>query len=138
MKAVTPADEGWVIFIGPEDKTFIIHVDQFLGTAIYKALNDEKSPRPFTHELIGSILLGLGASLERVVINDVKSGTFFARIILKMENELGTKLIELDARPSDSIVLALNAKKPIFVAKSVLDSEKDVTALLEKLLKDKD
>jgi uncharacterized protein len=74
-------------------------------------------------------------AVERVVINDVDSGTFFARIILQMQNELGRKVIEVDARPSDSIVLALQAKKPILVAKKVLESVEDMTEILERILK---
>jgi bifunctional DNase/RNase len=62
-------------------------------------LDGVKKERPLTHDLIGSILLGLGASLDHIVINDARDGTFFARIILRMENELGKKIVELDARP---------------------------------------
>jgi len=78
---------------------------------------------------------GLGVSVERVIINDVDSGTFFARIILHQENELGKKVIEVDARPSDSMVLALQAKKPIFAARKVLDNVEDMTEILERILK---
>ena len=91
-----------------------------------------------THDLIGLILKGLEASIERVLINDVDEGTFFARIILRMENELGKKIIELDARPSDSIVLALQMKKPIFVADKVLENVEDMSEILERILKKQD
>ena len=135
VKGVELTGSGCAVFIGPEDKTFIIYVDQFLGNAILMALKSEMNERPFTHDLIGSILLGLGVSLERVIINDVSNDTFFARIILKMENELGSKVMELDARPSDSIVLALQAKKPIYVSQRVLDTTIDVTETLKKIRK---
>jgi hypothetical protein len=69
------------------------------------------------------------------VINDVKEGTFFARILLRMENELGKKIIEIDARPSDSIVLALQQQRPIYVVSEVLDSVEDMTEVLERVLK---
>jgi bifunctional DNase/RNase len=98
-------------------------------------LNGVKKDRPLTHDLIGSVLLGLGASLEHIVINDAREGTFFARILLKMENELGKKIIELDARPSDSIVLALQQKRPIYVARAVFDAVEDMTEILERVLK---
>jgi bifunctional DNase/RNase len=88
--------------------------------------------------LIGLILKGLEASIERVLINDVDEGTFFARIILRMENELGKKIIELDARPSDSIVLALQMKKPIFVANKVLENVEDMSEILDRILKKQD
>ena len=98
-------------------------------------LNGVKKDRPLTHDLIGSILLGLEARLDRVVINDSKDNTFFARILLRMDNELGKKIIEIDARPSDSIVLALQQKRPIFVAKTVFDAVEDMTEILERVRK---
>jgi len=69
------------------------------------------------------------------VINDVNEGTFFARVLLTMENELGKKIIEIDARPSDSIVLALQQKRPLFVVQRVFDSVEDMTEILERVLK---
>ena len=94
-----------------------------------------KKDRPLTHDLIGNIFLGLGIALERVVINDVDNGTFFARIILTMTHELGRKIVEVDARPSDSLVLALQQKKPVFVARGVYDAVEDMTEILERVLK---
>ena len=73
--------------------------------------------------------------MDRIVVNDMEEGTYYARIILKMENELGKKIIELDARPSDSMVLALQAKKPIFITRKVLDASDDMTEILERILK---
>ena len=81
---------------------------------------------------------GLETKIERVVINDVDEGTFFARIILQMENELGKKIIELDARPSDSIVLALQMDQPIQVSPKVLDNVEDMTEILERILRKQD
>ena len=99
-----------------------------------KALNEEQTERPLSHNLMVNILDGLGAEVERVIINDVHKGTYFARLILSMENEIGHKIIELDARPSDSIILALLSKKPIYIKKEVLDSVEDMSELLDKIL----
>ena len=96
-------------------------------------LNGVKKDRPLTHDLIGSLLLGLGAQLDHIVINDAREGTFFARILLRMENELGKKIIEIDARPSDSIVLALQQKRPVFVARAVFDAVEDMSEILERV-----
>ena len=52
-----------------------------------------------------------------------------------MDNELGTKMVELDARPSDSMVLALQMKKPIYTSPKVLESVEDMTEILDKILK---
>lgn len=135
IKGVMPTSNGCAVFLGNDDKTFVIYVDQYIGNAISMALNDVKKERPLTHDLMVSIFLGLGVTLERVVINDVDEGTFYARLILKMQNELGMKLVEIDARPSDSMALALQAKRPIFVAREVIDSVEDMTEILEKILK---
>jgi hypothetical protein len=135
IKGVMPTSNGCAIFLGSSDKTFVIYVDQAIGNAISMTINDVKKDRPLTHDLIGHIFTGLGVTVERIIINDVDSGTFFARIILNMQNELGRKVIEVDARPSDSMVLALQAKKPILVAKKVLDSVEDMTEILERILK---
>ena len=79
--------------------------------------------------------MGLEIKLERIIINDVNDGTYFARIIFHMQNELGRKILELDARPSDSIVLALQQKRPIFVARKVFEVVEDMTEILERVLK---
>jgi bifunctional DNase/RNase len=135
IKGVMPTSNGCAIFLGNKEKTFVIYVDQSIGNAISMTLNDVKKDRPLTHDLIGHIFAGLGVTVERVIINDVDTGTFFARIILEMKNEVARKVIEVDARPSDSIVLALQAKKPIFAARKVLESVEDMTEILERILK---
>ncbi len=133
VKGVMPTANGCAVFLGNEDKTFVIYVDHSVGNAIQMTLNGVKKERPLTHDLIGSILLGLGAQLEHVVVNDAREGTFFARILLRMENELGKKIVEIDARPSDSIVLALQQKRPLYVARAVLDAVEDMTEILERV-----
>ncbi|MBL9202184.1 MAG: bifunctional nuclease family protein [Opitutaceae bacterium] len=135
IKGVMPTANGCAVFLGNDDKTFVIYVDHSVGNAIQMTLDGVKKERPLTHDLIGAVLLGLGATLERVVVNDAREGTFFARILLRMENELGKKLVELDARPSDSIVIALQHKRPILVARAVFDSVEDMTEILERVRK---
>ncbi len=135
IKGVMPTANGCAVFLGNEEKTFVIYVDHSVGNAIQMTLSGVKKDRPLTHDLIGSMLLGLGAQLDHIVINDAREGTFFARILLRMENELGKKIVELDARPSDSIVLALQQKRTIFVARPVFDGAEDMTEILERVLK---
>jgi len=138
VKGVMPTSNGCAIFLGNDEKTFVIYVDPAIGNAINMTINQVKKERPLTHDLIGLILRGLETSIERVLINDVDEGTFFARIILRMENELGKKIIELDARPSDSIVLALQMKQPIHVSKKVLENVEDMSEILERILRKQD
>ncbi len=133
VKGVMPTANGCAVFLGNDEKTFVIYVDHSVGNAIQMTLNGVKKDRPLTHDLIGSILLGLGAQLDHVTVNDAREGTFFARILLRMENELGKKIVEIDARPSDSIVLALQQKRPLFVARTVLDATEDMTEILERV-----
>jgi len=135
IKGVMPTANGCAVFIGNDDKTFVIYVDHSVGNAIQMTLKGEKKERPLTHDLIGSILLGLGAELEHVLVNDAREGTFFARILLRMENELGRKIIEIDARPSDSIVLALQHERPLYVARAVFEGVDDMSEVLERVLK---
>ena len=134
VKGVMPTSSGCAVFLGNEAKTFVIYVDQGIGEAIQRAVDNVQTDRPMTHDLMLSMLDGLGAEVERIVINHVDGGTFFARIILSMENELGHKIIELDARPSDSIVMALASTKPIYVAKTVINSVDDMTEILAKIM----
>jgi bifunctional DNase/RNase len=138
VKGVMPTSNGCAVFLGNDEKTFVIYMDRSIGKAIQCAVKTEVAKRPMTHDLMITLLNGLGATVNRVIINDVKDGTFFARIIVSMENELGKKIIEVDARPSDSIILALNSKKPLYVAESVLDEVEDMTEILEKILRDTD
>lgn len=134
IKGVMPTANGCAVFLGNEEKTFVIYVDHAVGSAIQMALSGVKKERPLTHDLISQILLGLGARLEHVFINHVEEATFFARILLKMENELGRKILEIDARPSDSIVLALQGSRPIYVSPKVFAAVEDMTEILERVL----
>jgi len=129
-----PTSNGCAVFLGNDEKTFVIYVDQGIGDAIQRAVSGEQAERPLTHDLMLTMLDGLGAEVERVVISDVDQGTFFARLIISMENELGHKITEIDARPSDSIVLALASGKPIYTARTVLDSVDDMSEILAKIL----
>ncbi len=135
IKGLMPTANGCAVFLGNDDKTFVIYVDPGVGSAISMTLNGVKKERPLTHDLIGHLFLGFGIQLDRIVINDVNEGTYFARIILQMQNELGRKILELDARPSDSIVLALQQKRPVYVARRVFDAVEDMTEILERVLK---
>lgn len=138
VKGVMPSSSGCAVFLGNDDKTFVIYVDQGIGDAIQRAVSGEQPERPLTHDLMLTMLDGLGADVERIIISDVERGTFYARLILAMENELGRKIVEIDARPSDSIVLALASGKPIYTATSVFESVDDMTEILAKILQQED
>jgi len=133
VRVVLPTNNGSAVFIGNDEKTFVIYVDQSVGAAITMFMRGIQKERPLTHDLIGSIFVGLGVSLERVIINDLHNSTYFARLYLSCENELGKKIIEVDARPSDSLALAIQAKAPILVARKVFDVVEDMSEVLKKM-----
>lgn len=85
--------------------------------AIHRFVNDEKPPRPLTHELISSIMHEVGLTLERVVVTELKNMTFYANIVLKQDG----REINIDSRPSDAIALAVRFEAPVFVNEDVLN-----------------
>ena len=87
-------------------------------TAIKMKISGIQPPRPLTHDLLKNTIAELGATLKHIVITKLEFNTFFAKLIL--QNQDGT-LHEVDARPSDSIAVALRADAPIFVAEEVLN-----------------
>ena len=86
-------------------------------TAIKMKISGIQPPRPLTHDLLRSTIAELGATLKQVVISRLEFNTFFAKLILETREG---QLREVDARPSDSIAVALRADAPIFVADEVL------------------
>ncbi len=133
VKGVLPTPNGCAVFIGNDEKTFVIYVDHSVGAAITMFLRNTHKERPLTHDLIGSIFTGLGVRVDRIVINDLKNSTYFARLMLTAENELGKKILEIDARPSDCIALAVQQKSPIFCAGKVFAAVEDMTEVLKRM-----
>ena len=122
------------VFLGNNDKVFIIYVDQTVGSAITMFMRDISKERPLTHDLMGHLMTALGAQVERVIINDLKNATYYARMIIRAENELQQKkIIELDARPSDCIAMATQQKAPIYVSQEVWDEVDDMSDVLRKM-----
>lgn len=94
------------IWIGPAE-----------ADAIAVKLQDYQVPRPLTHDLLGNVIGALGATVSSIIVCDLKNDTFFAKIILAVDS----RQVEIDARPSDAIALAVRVKVPIFADESVLD-----------------
>ncbi len=87
------------------------------ATAISLALEKVEPPRPLTHDLLKSVLTNLRGKVEKAVITDLQDDVFYATIYLKV----GDRSLTIDARPSDSIALALRTDSPIFVSEEVLN-----------------
>ena len=74
-------------------------------------------PRPLTHDLLCSVIEALGATINSIVVSDLKNDTFYAKILLSVDGEQ----MEVDSRPSDALALAVRAEVPIFAEETVLD-----------------
>ncbi len=99
------------------EKTLPIWVGLFEAQSIALALENVKPPRPLTHDLAKSLIEKLKGKVDRIVINDLRNNTFYARILIKQNG----KSIQVDSRPSDAIALALRLKVPIYIDETVLD-----------------
>jgi uncharacterized protein len=136
LRAVVPLEGSFAVFLGNEEKTFVIYVDEPVGTAIQMSMRGISKERPLTHDLLVNMLRAFGASVDHIVINHLDSGVFHARIILAAENELHhKKVVELDARPSDSIALAVQQNAPIWVSLTVWEQAENMAEALDQLEK---
>jgi uncharacterized protein len=133
IRGILPANSGCAIFVGNDEKVFVIQVEHNMGAVIGMFLRDTPKERPLTHDLIASIFKGFNVTVERAVITDLKNSTYFARLILQQENELGRKIVEIDARPSDCLALVTAQKRPLFVAASLFHQVEDMSKWLEEI-----
>src|ERR1700738_2210798 len=114
VRAVLPTSGGCAVFIGNNDKVFIIYVDQTVGSAITMFMRDIAKERPLTHDLMAHLMTALGAKVERVIINDLKKATYYAR-------------------PSYGIAMATQQKARIYVSQEVWDEVDDMSDVLRKM-----
>lgn len=133
IRGILPANSGSAIFVGNDDKVFVISVDHSMATVISMFLRDTPKERPLTHDLMASVFKGFGITVERVLITELRNSTYFARLLLQQQNELGKKLVEIDARPSDCLALAAAFKRPIFVASALFEQVEDMTEVLQRI-----
>ncbi len=94
------------IWIGPAE-----------ADAIAVKLQGVNVPRPLTHDLLGLVIDSLGATVNSIIVSDLKSDTFYAKIVLNVDGEQ----IEIDSRPSDALALAVRAEVPIYAEEAVID-----------------
>jgi len=87
-------------------------------TSIKMKISGVNPPRPMTHDLFHNTITQLGGKIEKVVINKLENNTFFANLVVSLDN----RIVEIDARPSDSIAIAIRAKAPIFVDEQVMQN----------------
>ena len=133
IRGILPANSGCALFVGNDEKVFVINVEPQMGAVIGMFLRQTPKERPLTHDLMNRIFQGFGISVERVIITDLKNSTYFARLILQQQNELARKIVEVDARPSDCLAIAAAQKKPIFVASQLFEQVEDMSEVLNRI-----
>lgn len=101
-----------------DGRYLLIWIGQSESSAIAHQLQGTSYPRPLTHDLLKTIITQMGGKVVKVVINELRQTTFYARIHI----EMGMRVIEIDARPSDAIALAVRVKCPVYAAEAVLDA----------------
>jgi len=101
------------------ERQFPIVIGIFEATSIDRRVKGYETPRPLTHDLIVSIVAHMDGELDSVVISELREGTYFAELRVRREGEL----VEIDARPSDAIAVAVTCEPPlpIYVSEDVLE-----------------
>lgn len=111
-----------------EKRALPISIGPFEAQSIAMALQGVITPRPMTHDLMKSFCENLGASVRRVVINDIRDGTYYAEMYIQT---VSGELI-LDSRPSDAIALALRTGAPVYISEKVADYTLSVDELMDE------
>jgi hypothetical protein len=116
--ASSPGETTPVVFLENEDERILpIYIGAAEAFSIQTALEKISYPRPLTHDLLVSMLEGLDTQIEQVVIDDLNEGVFFARIVVRKNGDV----FEFDARPSDSLAIALRTQAPVYVSAKVME-----------------
>lgn len=110
-----------VVILGTAEKRFAIYTDPSIGKMLQMLLTGVDKPRPLTHDLIYLIFRAAEISVMQVVINDIQDTVYFARLFLEQYCNGIRHIIELDARPSDCITLALMSNAPVYCTQDVLN-----------------
>jgi bifunctional DNase/RNase len=133
IRGILPVNSGCALFVGNDEKVFVINVEPQMGQIIGMFLRDTPKERPLTHDLMQNVFKGFGIAVERVVITELKNSTYYARLILSQNNEVARKLVEIDARPSDCLALATAQKCKIYVSRPLFEQVEDMTEHLNKI-----
>lgn len=112
-----------VIILGTETKRFAIYTEPSVGRNIQRFFTEEQSSRPYTHDLIHSIINGFNITPLQIIINHIEDTTYFARLYLEQKIDGKKTILEIDTRPSDCITLALQYQPsiPVFCKKQVFE-----------------
>ncbi len=132
--ALLPTPAGCAVFLGDGKKVIVFYIDPAIGASINAVLAGATPPRPLSHDLFAQTLEAFGAEVLHATIVRYEAEIFYARLVIKAENEImEKKIVELDARPSDCLALAVRHNAPVFVAPEVWAQLEDMTSALEDL-----
>lgn len=133
-----PPSKGYAVLLKEieGERQLPIIVGAFEAQSIALALENTKMPRPLTHDLFINILKELDMNIQKIVITDLRDGTFYARIFL--EKIVENTILQVDSRPSDAIALALRMNAPLYVAKTVMDVAGQMVTIKERDAVDND
>lgn len=109
-----------VIIFSGRQKKFAIYTDPNTGHILQQFLSNAQPLRPLTHDLMHSIFGALGVRVKQIVINDIQDTVYYARLFLEQQRDGLRHIIEIDARPSDCIALALMENAPVYCTAEVL------------------
>lgn len=132
--ALLPTQAGCAVFLGDGAKSIVFYIDPGVGASINASLSGQLPPRPLTHDLYLLTLQAFGARVSRAVIVRMEQDIYYARLILEAENEImERKIVELDARPSDCLAIAVRCGAPFFVVRDLWESLEDMTSVLKEM-----
>jgi len=110
-----------VIVLGEASKSFAIYTDPSVGRTLQLFLTGAEKPRPLTHDLFQTVLQSTEIKVMQVVLYDLKDTVYYAKLFVEQQVGEIRHIMEIDSRPSDSIILALMNNAPVYCTKEVLD-----------------
>ncbi len=115
---VVPSPNGAAVLLLDSTRTAVLPI--FVGVTeaitIELRMGGKTYPRPLTHDLLGTLVRELGAAAVKVQVDDVRDDTFIGSVFVRQ----GERILELDARPSDAIAIALGSGVPLYVSRSIM------------------
>lgn len=110
-----------VMILGTPDKQFAIYTEPAVGKMLQMVLTDTPRVRPLTFDFLYQLFQGMEVRVKQVVIKDVQDTVYYSRLFLEQQLNGVRQIIEIDARPSDSLTLALMSGAPVYCTKEVLE-----------------
>lgn len=110
-----------VMILGTPEKQFAIYTEPAVGKMLQMVLTDAPRPRPLTFDFLHQLFHGMDVRIKQVIIKDVQDTIYYSRLFLEQQLNGVRQIIEIDARPSDSLTLALMSGAPVYCTKEVLE-----------------